>query len=191
MKTEEELILNNIKLIYLSIKQMNLYYKNEDELQEYYDAGLEGLIKGAKKYDPSSGYKESTFFTICIKNEIKKYLYLKTMPKRFNKNGKDISLNNLVHDSLSECTYEEIIPDLNTNVELEVEKKLETERLIAAVNSLKNELDKKAIKLYFGIDGYPDAKTYEEVASKMRVSRQMINIRIKRGLSHLKKIMKD
>lgn len=187
---DEKLVTENMGLIYLAIKQLHLNYKTDDEFQEYYDAGLEGLIKGAKKYDSETGFKQSTFLLVCIKNEIKKELYSKTMPKRFNPNGSDLSLDyNFISDD--EQSFEDFIPDPNVNVELEVEKKIEVERLIQALNSLKNEKDKEAIKLYYGLDGYQECGTCEKVAKIMGVTRNAVWLRIKRGQEKLKKILNN
>ena len=44
---KNELIENNINLVYHVIKQLGLYNKLED----YYDVGLIGLVKAAKNFD--------------------------------------------------------------------------------------------------------------------------------------------
>ena len=82
--TEEELILNNLGLIYKVIKDLKCYWRTEDEFQDYYDAGLEGLIMGAKTYDGSS--KPSTYLYPCIKNMIiREFVTSEQLKRRINK----------------------------------------------------------------------------------------------------------
>lgn len=45
---DEKLVTENMGLINLAIKRMHLTAKTEDDYQAYYDAGLEGLIRGHK-----------------------------------------------------------------------------------------------------------------------------------------------
>lgn len=178
---EEQLILDNIPLIYKCIKDMHLYWQTEDEFQAYYDAGLDGLMKGARQYDRSKDIKPSSFLYPCIKNEIMHLLTVKNLKKRKNEFGSDISLNLIVNeDSNSTTEFVDFIPDLNTNIELEVEKKFELERLLSAVESLENEKDKLVVKMYYGLDGY-ESRTYESIGKSLNVTREMIRIRLKRA----------
>ena len=57
MLTKEKLILDNINLIYMVLKKYNLY----NQLDEYYDIGMIGLVKGANTYSGDKGYKTSTY----------------------------------------------------------------------------------------------------------------------------------
>ena len=70
MLTKEKLILDNINLIYMVLKRYNLY----NQLDEYYDIGMIGLVKGANTYSGDKGYKASTYLTSCI---LMKYLLIK------------------------------------------------------------------------------------------------------------------
>lgn len=45
----EDLILNNEKLIYMVLKQMHLY----DNRDHYYDIGMIGLVKAANNFNPN------------------------------------------------------------------------------------------------------------------------------------------
>lgn len=69
MSDEERnnLIINNLGLIYLVIKKMKLSWNTDDEFQNYYDYGLDGLIKASKNYDTNQDTKFSSFACVCIK----------------------------------------------------------------------------------------------------------------------------
>jgi RNA polymerase sigma factor (sigma-70 family) len=189
----DKLIVENIPLINLMIKQLHCSWKTNDEYQEYYDNGLEGLIKGAKLYDESKG-KASTYLSNCIANSIKRVFYLNSMPKRNNPSGTDISLNYLIRNDnkrFDEYTeFGDLIPDPDIDIEKEVEDKLLKERLLNAINNLKNEKDKLAIKLYYGLDGYEQLDSYEAVALRMGVTREMIRVRLDRAKKKLREYLK-
>lgn len=181
----DSLILDNLKLINLSIKQMNLSWETEDEYQVYYDAGLDGLINGAKTYNSSVG-KHSTYLVVCIKNSIKRLLYNKTLVKNFNPYGKDISLNNELFDSEGKTTYlEDIIEDPNVNVEKEVERKIQLEEIMSVIDDLDNFRMKEIIKYRFGlIDG--ECYSYEKIGDKLNLSRERIRQIEQKGLIIIK-----
>lgn len=186
-KSKEEidnLIVENTRLIYQVIKELHIHYSTEDELQDYYDAGLLGMIKAAKYYDEKRA-KISTFFCTAIANEIKHFMYTKTMKKRFNENGPDISL---YQDLAEDLQLIDTIVDDNQNVELKIEKKLESERLLYAINKLPNEKDKIVIYKLYGLNGYKE-QNGNEIAEELGVSKEAINSRKLRSIRRLKKIL--
>ncbi|MBQ6547303.1 MAG: sigma-70 family RNA polymerase sigma factor [Bacilli bacterium] len=179
---DDELVLNNIKLIYKCIKDMNCHYETEDEFQNYYDAGLEGLIRGAKTYDPTIS-KPSTYLYKCIKQEITKYFYTSEMDcRKINKIHKT-SIDEVVYDN-SDITYAEIIPDPNTNIEQEIEDKIKIEAIVKCLNFI-NDKDAMVIKKYFGLDG-KEPMTIREIAKEMNISSSMVGHRKKRGIRMIK-----
>lgn len=189
---DEKLVTDNLPLINLMIKKLNCKYETEDEYQNYYDYGLEGLIKGAKTYDKSKG-KPSTYLCKCISHSIKRAFFLNSMLKRTNPAGRDISLNYIIDgDNINDFTeYGDLIPDPNVNIEEEVEKIFEKENVLNAVNNLKIEKDKIAIKMYYGLEGYEELKSYDKIAKKFGVSRNAIFFRIQRAKKELKKTLKN
>lgn len=188
----DKLIVDNIPLINVMIKELHCSWLTDDEYQQYFDAGMEGLIKGAKTYDESKGMP-STYLCTCIKNMITRTFYLNSLPKRKNPAGADISLNyhmnidNKMFDNYTE--FGDLIADPDIDIEQEVENKLLKERLLNAINNLKNEKDKLAIKLYYGLDGYEELGSYEAVGQKMGVTREMIRVRLSRAKMKLKQYL--
>ena len=183
---EEKLILDNISLIYKVIKGMNLYWKTEDEFQDIYDAGLEGLIRGAKTYDPTKT-KAITYLSKCIRNMIIRQIYLSECNNRkINKEYK-VSLDSTVPDS-ENTTYADFIADPNVNVEEEIEKKLEIEKLYIAIKNLKNEKDKTMLCEFYGINGFKRL-SLPELQEKYKVSKTCIGFRLNRAKKTLKKYL--
>lgn len=185
-KLEEKLILENMALIRKVIKDLHLYWQTEDEFQEYYDVGLDGLIKGVRSYDETKG-KISTWCIPCIKNEILHLVTQKNYKKYKNEFGQDVSLYSVVPGSDS-LEIIDTVEDSRIDIETDLEKKLEAERLLVAVNQLKNEKDKLVVKMYYGLDNY-EAKTMLEISRIMGCTHQAIKIRKDRSLEKLRKYM--
>ena len=78
---ENSLIEEHKGLIYLAIKENHIYWKTEDEYQDYIDAGYDGLLQGIRTYDTTKGIKPSTYYYTCIKNEMIKVITLKNRKK--------------------------------------------------------------------------------------------------------------
>lgn len=186
----DNLILKNQKLIYKAIKNLNCVYKTEYEFEKIYDAGLDGLIKGAKTYDESKG-KPSTWLMPCIMNEIKHCFVISSAQKRTNEAGKDVSLYDKAYNE-NDSTIEIIdtIEDPNINIEEDFEKKLEIEKLMYAINKVLTPLEKRIISKKFGLNGY---KVYKiiELAEEEKKSRSMIHYFIKQSQLKLKKYLEN
>lgn len=185
--TEEQMILENTKLIYKAIQHMNLNWETEDEWQDYYDAGLIGLINGVKAFKNSKGVQLSTFLMPCIMNEIKHHLIIKTAKKRLNQHGKDISLNTIVGKD-NEIELLEYISDRKTNIEEQIEKKLAFEEIVHKINSMKNIKNALVLKMYYGLEGFKP-KTRKEISEILGVSIPMVRLRLTNGIKKLKEEM--
>lgn len=179
---DENLVIGNLNLIYKVIKDMNIYWNTDDEYQEYYDAGLEGLIRGAKTYDYSS--KPGTYLYKCIKNELLHQIYLSETDKRKINKEIMISLDQELNSEGKGTYLGELIPS-DYNLEEEAENNLKIEAIIKELDKMENKKDALVIKMYYGLEGRTP-KTYEEIAKEFGVSRNMINMRIKRALKKLK-----
>lgn len=187
---QQQLVVDNKGLIYLAIKQLKLHSKTEDEFQDYYDAGIIGLIKGAKKYDENAGYKPSTFLTICIKNEIKHFLMHKTTQKNNIPGGYNLSLDQpITTEDGNKTTFSELIPDTSINIEKQIEQKFEYNRILQAIEKLENKKDKLFIKYKYGLI---DGKEYlsKDIAKIFNVSCTLVDVRIKRAIIKIKEILR-
>lgn len=167
----DELILNNIPLIYKCIKDMRLYWNTEDEFQSYYDAGLLGLINGAKTYNESKA-KQSTYLYTCIKNEIRHEIAMSLMQKRKVHKEHITSLDKLIKED-SDTTLADMIPDPNINIEEDAIIKAEFENVISSFHILTPK-QRKVIEYRFGLNDSNTCFSFEEIALKMNVSRNAI-----------------
>lgn len=83
----DRLITNNVRLVYyiyekLSKNEITVRYK-DDIVSE----GTVGLIKAARNFDESKGYKFATYAARCIRNEMLMFL------RKLNRQANEISLN--------------------------------------------------------------------------------------------------
>lgn len=138
---DEKLIIENIKLIYLVLKDMKLLYKED----EYFDIGIIGLVQGAKTYNAEKGYAPSTYLYHCIKHAI-----IREMKKDIRKNSiKVVSLDKEIDDL---HTLNDLIPD-STNIENENILKNEAIIVNEAITKL-TQKEQVVIKAVFGIGEY-------------------------------------
>jgi RNA polymerase sigma factor (sigma-70 family) len=182
---EEQMILDNLPLIYKSIKKMRLRWQTEDEWQDYYDSGLIGLIKGIRTFDDAKGYALSTYLVPCIENEIKHYLSSKNALARQNINGRDISINEFLGDEENDEKLS-ILQDKRVSVEKEVIRNVQIEEIIHCLNKMENKKDVVVTKLYYGLDGFPEMN-YREIGETLNVSGKCIEQRVKRAIRNIKK----
>lgn len=180
--TTEELILNNKGLIFKAIKDLKCHWKTEDEFQNYYDAGLLGLIKGAKTYDGSS--TPGTYLYACIKNMIIREFYMSEQsPRKINKEIM-ISLNEKVNEESNE-TYLDFVEDIEANVEKIIFKKFEIERIKKAIDDLKNEQEKSIFCDFYGLKGHKRISG-KEIEKKYNISHTTVSSRLKSARKKIK-----
>ena len=144
---------DNINLIYFVLKQLNIY--NRNGIDEYFDVGMIGLVKGLKTYSESKGVI-STYLVKCIRNEIVMELRNQKTGKR-NNGVKPISINTPTTDNL---TIEDTIKSNFDMLEYEI-KNERIKELGIAMSSLKP-VEKRVI-----IDIYFNNKTQLEIAKEL------------------------
>lgn len=162
---KEDLIMNNINLIYYVMKKMGVYH----EFEEYYDSGLVGLVKAANMFDPTKGYRFSTFAIPCIRNQICHDL------RRVNKCVPTCSLDAIIIEE-DNVTLSDLIPD-DYDMEDRVVENEKIELLRKAISTLK-ERDQELLKSYYFSEGRVTQSQLAEMfdISQAHVSRKLITI---------------
>lgn len=181
----DDLVLNNIGLIYKVIKDVNCFWFTQDEFQDFYDAGLIELVKSAKKYDGSVA--ESTFFYKCIKHGILHHMTIKNAKKRKIDNGILLSLDYLT-DVEKEKTFLNFVEDEKVNVEKEVIIKDEINRIIKIIDTKLNPRQKSIFCHKFGLNGYKLMNSIE-LSKKYNCTPQAINENIDYSRKKIKKYL--
>lgn len=169
---QEELVLNNLPLVSLIIKKYHLSY------DEWYDLGIIGLVKGAKAFDSSKGYKPSSYLTRCITNEI--FLQMRK-ERRLPKNP--ISIETVTVDDL---TIADMVKD-NFNLEDEVIKRNQFERIKEALKIL----NEKEFIVFTGMYGIgTNYSNQKELAKKLNISQGYVSRLNERAKNKIKKYLK-
>ena len=99
---KDKIVLENLGLIYKVIKDLHCNYTNQEEFEQYYYAGLVGLIKASKTYDPTkskssylvNGIRKSILSTFVIRSAKKRYTGMYNIS--LNKEINDIELQDLI-----------------------------------------------------------------------------------------------
>ncbi len=170
---QQKIVLENLRLVTLVIKKLNVNY----DFNDLTSVGLIGLCKGAKSFDPSKGYKASTYLTRCIQNEI--FYYFRSIRKPTNNT---VSIDTPIADNL---TLEDTIAD-DFDIEKNMIEKDQINIAKMAMQSL-NEKEKIVVVHRYGIDGAKKL-TQEQLAKKLNTSQATVS----RLYSHaIKKIKKE
>lgn len=127
---QEQLILDNHNLVYHILQKMNLY----NQLDEYYDIAIIGLIKAAKNYDETKQINFSTFAGKCIRNEILHYLRQQQC-NRLKANYNTISLEKTVFEENGNKIL--LIDKIPGNVDIEQEL-INNEKIIHLYKAISN-----------------------------------------------------
>lgn len=127
---QEQLIMDNHNLVYHILQKMNLY----NQLDEYYDIAIIGLIKAAKNYDETKQINFSTFAGKCIRNEILHYLR-QQQNNRLKANYNTISLEKTVFEKNGNKIL--LIDKISSNVNIEQEL-INNEKIIHLYKAISN-----------------------------------------------------
>lgn len=142
---QEQLIIDNHNLVYHVLKKMNLY----NQLDEYYDIAIIGLIKAAKGYDETKKIKFTTFASTCIKNELLCYL---RFHKKRNLVNNALSLDEVVYQSSNgeDIFLRDKIPG-NVNIEKEIIISDQIEKLYKVISTL-SQNEKFILEYSYGLN---------------------------------------
>ena len=181
---KEKMYMEYRGLIFKAIKDLNCYYKTNDEYQEYFDSWEIGLLNALNNYDSTKNANSSYFYT-CIINSIKRTFIYKKSNKRV--------INYLEKDSLDGGLLEDkdlynIIADETINIENEILKKEQYDILYKAINMLKPTY-KEIICKYYGINCKKE--TLGEIAKNYNISRQALNAKKDNALQKIRKYYKS
>ena len=181
--TKEQLLEKYKNLIYKVIKDTHCHYATDDEFQDYYDAGMIGLIYGINKFDASQ-QETTTYFVNCIKHGIYRFFHDKT---KYVRKINYIEKESLDYIDDNDINLHEIIADENVNIENEIIKKEQYEILYKAINMLKPSY-RYIICHYYGVQC--KKLTLEDMAKKYKISRQAVSVKKDCALRDLRKNMR-
>lgn len=182
---KDSLIIDNLKLIDCTISRMKIRYNIED----YYDAGLIGLINAGNTFKETNGCKFSTYAIRCIRHEIMKHMKAEKTYKR-RANIYKVSLDKPIYtDSIGNeiSLLDSLKSDINIEEECEENYKIE---LLYKIISILDDKDRFIINHYFGLNGYEQLGK-KELKEKLNVSFETVARHLDKSLRIIKKIMED
>ncbi len=171
-KVKEKLIIHNLKLVLWVAKK---YHKEGlTELEDIFQSGVLGLMKGIDKYNPDKGASFSTVAVWYIRSAITRNMY------RFSN---DISLDEPIIDD-EEITLLDAIPDDRVNVSDDVTSKVFMEQFKNEFKEKLEELQYESIRLYYGLDCHE--YTLKEIGEKHNKSTEQVRQARDKGLRKLR-----
>ena len=178
--TEEQrkIVLDNMGLVYKMLKKYNVYNK----LDEYYDVAVIGLCKGAKTYDKTKGFNQSTYLCKCIQNE----LLMTFRTKRVKTISLDTYCNKSVLDN--NVKLEDVIQDDSVDIERDLLMEDERNWILSKIDECLNKKERFIIlSIYFNEKKIPQ----KEIATKLKVSQAQVSRIRKNALEKLKGALKE
>ena len=179
---KENLILDNIKLIYYVLKKLHL----SGESDEYFDIGMIGLCKAADTYDTDKKIAFTTYAYKCITTQI---LYeIKSRNSNKSKiNYNTISLSKpLATDGDRDILLEDVLAN-DINIEEEICYKETLEELDKYIDKLPPR-EKVVLIYHYGLNGVRK-HTQCEIADILKISQPQVSRSIKKGIKMLRETM--
>ena len=210
-KAIAKIVTSCLRYVISKIKKEFYQYKRGDEF-ELFNAGALGILKAIQKFDPSKGFTFLTYANWWIFSEMRLQIlnkYSVRLPRPllemyvFNRKGfmeeleknphKRAYANLIVVSNLESIIQDEDelniggTIDSNINIEEAYMEKIKREVILTAVNKLNPDF-RKTVKMRYGFHPY-EPHTLLEIAKHYGVSKQAIDLRIRKALSHLKDIL--
>lgn len=157
METDDELIINNMKLAYKLAWEYYIKFNKLFEIEELQSVALFALVKAAKTYDSTKVF--STYAYRCIKNELL-YFY-----RQNNRYSNYYSLSDKINFNEDLC-FEDVLKDEFDLEEIFIEQN-NLDTLKTYINSLD---DKEKVIVNLILDGY----TQKQIAQKLNVTQPQI-----------------
>lgn len=158
---------SNMNLVYVVLGQMNLIA--DKEFEDLVQEGFLGLMKACDTYDPSRGFKFSTYACTCIRNNILMYLRTRRRQSKLRTISSDTFIKNS-RDSQESIRLADLLEDPGESVD----HKVATSLLIEALKS-EHPLYKTILRLtYEGYNQY-------EIGKRLGISQSYVS-RIKKKL---------
>ena len=159
---------SNMNLVYAVLGKMNLVA--DKEFEDLVQEGFLGLVKACDTYDPSRGFKFSTYACTCIRNNILMYLRTRRRQSKLRTISFDTFIKNPI-DSQESIRLADLLEDPGASVD----SKVATSLLIEALKS-ERPLYKTILRLTY--EGYNQSEIGERLGvSQAYVSRTQKKLR--------------
>ena len=174
---KDKLVSHNLRLVVHVAKK----YSQTAESDDLISVGSIGLIKAVNTFDYDKNTQFSTYAARCIENEIlmllrvnKKHIPVMSLNESLGKDkeGNDVAI-------------QDIIPDENQNVSVQVENQVLTEKLLQIIKKSLSQREYEIMCMRYGLNNKP-VYTQREIAKKLKISRSYISRLEKKSLDILR-----
>ena len=174
---KDKLVSHNLRLVVHVAKK----YSQTAESDDLISVGSIGLIKAVNTFDYDKNTQFSTYAARCIENEIlmllrvnKKHIPVMSLNESLGKDkeGNDVAI-------------QDIIPDENQNVSVQVENQVLTEKLLQIIKKSLSQREYEIMCMRYGLNNTP-VYTQREIAKKLKISRSYISRLEKKSLDILR-----
>ncbi len=174
---KDKLVSHNLRLVVHVAKK----YCQTAESDDLISVGSIGLIKAVNTFDYDKNTQFSTYAARCIENEIlmllrvnKKHIPVMSLNESLGKDkeGNDVAI-------------QDIIPDENQNVSVQVENQVLTEKLLQIIKKSLSQREYEIMCMRYGLNNKP-VYTQREIAKKLKISRSYISRLEKKSLDILR-----
>ena len=174
---KDKLVSHNLRLVVHVAKK----YCQTAESDDLISVGSIGLIKAVNTFDYDKNTQFSTYAARCIENEIlmllrvnKKHIPVMSLNESLGKDkeGNDVAI-------------QDIIPDENQNVSVQVENQVLTEKLLQIIKKSLSQREYEIMCMRYGLNNTP-VYTQREIAKKLKISRSYISRLEKKSLDILR-----
>lgn len=152
---------SNMNLVYLVLHQMNLV--SDQEFEDLVQEGSIGLLKACDTFEPSKGFKFSTYACTCIRNNILMYLRTRSKHSKFRTVSSDTPVID-PRDPQGSTRISDLIEDPGSSVECKVATSL-------LIEALKSECPKYKYVLRLTYEGY----NQREIGERLGVSQSYVS----------------
>ena len=137
MNEIDSIVRRNMPLVPMIIKRMGL----QDRYDDFVDIGWIGLVRGCWKYNPESGFTESTWLCKCIYNEICNEIKTENRKKRKDYDKVRVYLDSYYMDSDDTLIMDTIPSDFD------IDNEFNTRYILQAVEeTIKYDVGRRAKK---------------------------------------------
>ncbi|MBQ7385434.1 MAG: RNA polymerase sporulation sigma factor SigE [Ruminococcus sp.] len=177
----EPLITHNLRLVVYIAKKFESPGANVEDL---ISIGTIGLIKAVNTFSPTRNIKLATYASRCIENEILMFLRKSTQLKN------EVSIDEPLNTDWdgNELLLSDVLGSEPDSINYDIEKELENNMLIDAVNRLPYR-ESLIMELRYGLDGHKK-HTQKEVADMLGISQSYISRLEKKIIKRLKADLK-
>ncbi|MBQ7809905.1 MAG: RNA polymerase sporulation sigma factor SigE [Clostridia bacterium] len=177
----EPLITHNLRLVVYIAKKFESPGANVEDL---ISIGTIGLIKAVNTFSPTRNIKLATYASRCIENEILMFLRKSTQLKN------EVSIDEPLNTDWdgNELLLSDVLGSEPDSINYDIEKELENNMLIDAVNRLPDR-ESLIMEQRYGLDGHKE-HTQKEDADMLGISQSYISRLEKKIIKRLKSDLK-